>query len=158
MPGTKTNRGTDREQSQAGSNASSARLLILIKLAEILAREWPNANERRKMVTSDQSYCWVPFTEETSNRLGLYHMCYLVYRLLSTSYFRMLVYELRTNRRYWVVVNSYRHGTNELLMESSKTNYGRTNNKRLFNSVWQQTDRNAPMTSRVFIANNITAY
>ena len=37
MPGTKTNRGTDREQSQAGSNASSARLLILIKLTEILA-------------------------------------------------------------------------------------------------------------------------
>ena len=86
-------------------------------------------------------------------------MYYVVYRLLSTTYFRMPVYQLRTNRRYWVVVNSYRHGTNELLlMESSKTNYGRTNNKRLFNSVWQQTDRNAPMTSRVFIANNITAY
>ena len=39
-----------------------------------------------------QSHCWAPFTDETSNWLGLCHMYNVFYRLLSTSYFRKLVY------------------------------------------------------------------
>ena len=39
-----------------------------------------------------QSHCWAPFTDETSNWLGLGHMYNVFYRLLSTSYFRKLVY------------------------------------------------------------------
>ena len=47
------------------------------------------------------------------------------------------------SKRHWIVVNSYWHRTNDLLTESSKTNYqwitagttdNLTNNKRLFNS------------------------
>ena len=36
----------------ARSNANTARLLTLVKAAETLARDWPNTNERRGMVTS----------------------------------------------------------------------------------------------------------
>ena len=46
MSRTKRNRRTDR------SNAATARLLTLVKTAETLARDWPNSNERREMVTS----------------------------------------------------------------------------------------------------------
>ena len=36
-----------------------------------------------------------PFTDETSNRLGLCDIFYVFYRLLSTTYFQKLVYLLR---------------------------------------------------------------
>ena len=39
-----------------------------------------------------QSHCWAPFKDETSNWLGLCDMYNVFYRLLSTSYFRKLVY------------------------------------------------------------------
>ena len=39
-----------------------------------------------------QSHCWAPFKDETSNWLGLYDVYNVFYRLLSTSYFRKLVY------------------------------------------------------------------
>ena len=39
-----------------------------------------------------QSHCWAPFKDETSNWLGLCDMYNVLYRLLSTSYFRKLVY------------------------------------------------------------------
>ena len=39
-----------------------------------------------------QSYCWAPFTDETSHWLGLCDKYDVFYRLLSTSYFRKLVY------------------------------------------------------------------
>ena len=38
-----------------------------------------------------------PFTDETSNRLGLCDMYYVFYRLLSTTHFQKLVYLLRIN-------------------------------------------------------------
>ena len=50
MSRTKTNRRTDREQ-YTRSNGATAKLLTLVKLAETLARDWPNRNERREMVT-----------------------------------------------------------------------------------------------------------
>ena len=39
-----------------------------------------------------QSHCWAPFKDETSNWLGLCDMYNVFYRLLSTSCFRKLVY------------------------------------------------------------------
>ena len=39
-----------------------------------------------------QSHCWAPFTDETSNWLGVCDIYNIFYRLLSTSYFRKLVY------------------------------------------------------------------
>ena len=39
-----------------------------------------------------QSHCWAPFKDETSNWLGLCDMYNVFYRLLSTSYLRKLVY------------------------------------------------------------------
>ena len=50
MSRTKTNRRTEREQ-YTRSNGATAKLLTLVKLAETLARDWPNRNERREMVT-----------------------------------------------------------------------------------------------------------
>ena len=50
MSRTKTNRRTDREQ-YTRSNGATAKLLTLVKLAETLARDWPNRNARREMVT-----------------------------------------------------------------------------------------------------------
>ena len=50
-PRTKTNRRIAREQ-YTRSKAATARLLTLVKPAEIQARDWPNTNERRGMVTS----------------------------------------------------------------------------------------------------------
>ena len=43
----KTRRITGREQ-YTRSNAATARLLTLVKLAETLARNWPNTNEQRE--------------------------------------------------------------------------------------------------------------
>ena len=42
----------DRQGAVWRSNAATARLLTLVKPAETLARDWPNTNERREMVTS----------------------------------------------------------------------------------------------------------
>ena len=63
---------------------------------------WWNRNKPKhatdRTQTSDeewwrqQSHCWAPFTDETSNWLGLCDMYNVFYRLLSTSYFRKLVY------------------------------------------------------------------
>ena len=39
-----------------------------------------------------QSHCWAPFKDQTSNWLGLCDMYNVFYWLLSTSYFRKLVY------------------------------------------------------------------
>ena len=39
-----------------------------------------------------QSHCWAPFKDETSNWLGLCDMYNVFYRLVSTSYFRKLDY------------------------------------------------------------------
>ena len=50
MSRTKTNRRTEREQ-YTRSNGATAKLLTWVKLAETLARDWPNRNERREMVT-----------------------------------------------------------------------------------------------------------
>ena len=89
---TKTNRRTDREQ-YTRSNAVTARLLTLVK------RQKPkHATDRTQ--TSDkewwrqQSHCWAPFTDETSNWLGLCdkYMYNVFYGLLSTSYSRKLTY------------------------------------------------------------------
>ena len=49
---TTTNRRTDREQYTRSNAAATARLLTLVKPAETLARDWPNTNELRRMVTS----------------------------------------------------------------------------------------------------------
>ena len=54
-----------------------------------IGRNLSNATDRTK--TSEekwwrqQSHCWTPFTNETSNRLGLCDMHYVLYRLLSTT-------------------------------------------------------------------------
>ena len=62
------------------------------------------------------------------------------------------------------MVNSYRHLTNDLLTELSKTNYERTTEQltiwlKIDNCLTVTIDQNAPMTFhvQVFIANNIMA-
>ena len=54
------------------------------------ATDWTQTSD--KQWWRQQSHCWAPFTDETSNWLGLCDMYNVFYRLLSTSYFRKLVY------------------------------------------------------------------
>ena len=68
-------------------------------------------------------------------------------------------------KRHWIIVNSYWHHTNDLLTESSKTNYERLAGQL---TIWLATNgcltvtidrpkRTNDITSPHFIANNITA-
>ena len=54
------------------------------------ATDWTQT--RDKQWWRQQSHCWAPFTDDTSNWLGVCDMYKVFYRLLSTSYFRKLVY------------------------------------------------------------------
>ena len=60
-------RRTTHWKQHTRSNAATARPLTLVKTAETLARNWPNANERHKKVTSTITL----LKDETSNRVGL---------------------------------------------------------------------------------------
>ena len=64
-------------------------------------QEPKHATDRTQMSDEEwwcqQSHCWAPFKDETSNWLGLCDMYNVFYRLPSTSYFRKLVYQLGTN-------------------------------------------------------------
>ena len=85
----------------------------------------------------------------------------------STDYYQRLTLEswfTNLGKRHWIVVNSYRHRTNDLLTKSSKTNYERTTGEL---TIWLTIDDCLTVTIdgskrtnywlRVFIANNITA-
>ena len=91
MSRTKTNRRTDREQS------TQDQMLRLPGFFHRWNRHKPK-HAADPTQTSDeewwrqQSDCWAPFKDETSNWLGLCDMDNVFYRLLSTSYFRKLVY------------------------------------------------------------------
>ena len=52
------------------------------------ATDWTQTHDKKWR--RQQSHCGTTFTDETSNRLGLCHMDYVFYRLLSTTYFRTI--------------------------------------------------------------------
>ena len=54
------------------------------------ATDWTQTHDKEWW--HQQSHCWAPFKDETSNWLGLCDMYNVFYRLLSMSYFRKLVY------------------------------------------------------------------
>ena len=56
-----------------------------------------NISDVQVSVNKRTTNCWAIFKDETSNWLGLCHMYNVFYSLLSTSYSRKLVYQLRTN-------------------------------------------------------------
>ena len=82
----------DKQEDRQGNSTQDQ--LTSMKPAGTLARDWPNTNEWREKWWRPQSHCWTPFTGETSNQLRLCDMYYLFYRLLSTTLFGKLVYEL----------------------------------------------------------------
>ena len=62
------------------SNAANARLLALVKQGETLARDWPNTNERREMVTSTVTLLNTIYRRNTK-RLRLCDMYYVFYNI-----------------------------------------------------------------------------
>ena len=98
------------------------------------------------------------FTYETSNRLGLCDMYYPFHRLLSTTHSRKLIYWLRTN-----ATALYRHRTNDILSDSSKTNYEKMTGQPTIwltiNDCLTGTIDGSKRTNKIasLIANNITA-
>ena len=74
---------------------------------------------KRATRNQQQSHCWSPFTDETSNRLGLCDMYYVF-----SDYYQRLSLEIwfTENKRHWIVVNSYRHRTNDFI-DGLKQNY-----------------------------------
>ena len=80
MSRTKTNRRTDREQ-YTRSNAATARLLTLVKPAETLARDWPNTNERRGMVTSTITLLSTIYRRNIKSTGTLRHVLRILQRL-----------------------------------------------------------------------------
>ena len=85
---TKTKQRTERKQ-YTTLNATTARQLTLMKPAETLLIDWTQTSDKKWW--RQQSHCWTPFTDETSNRLGPCDMYYLFFSLLSTTHFRKLV-------------------------------------------------------------------
>ena len=124
MSRTKTNRRQDQMY---------ATLITLVKLAETLASDRPNTNERRRQ----QSHCWAPFTDETSNRLGLYHKYYVFYRLLSTTHWFINNWEQTPLNRVQHLPAQYKWLIDGIkqnwLRDNDWTTDNLTNNKRLSN-------------------------
>ena len=71
----------------------TARLLTLAKPIEACLSTRLSENKRAKRNGDVNNH----ITDETSNRLGLCDMYYVFYKLLSTTYFRKLVYYFKTN-------------------------------------------------------------
>jgi len=160
MSRTKTNRRTDREQ-YTRSNAATARLLTLVKPVETWARDWPNTNERREMVTSTITLLNTTCRRNIKSTGTLRHVLRILQTTINDS---LLKAALLKRTRHWIVVNSYRNRTNDLLTRSSKTNYEKTTGEL---TIWLKIDHCLTVTMdgskrfnywlQVFIANNITA-
>ena len=80
---TGTNPTTDREQFTR-SNAPTARLPTLVRLAETWTRDWLNTNEPREMVMSTIT-CYTSSTDKPQHWLGHCSMLNLQYELFSTT-------------------------------------------------------------------------
>ena len=103
-------------------NAATARPLTLVRPAETLARDWLNTNERQEMVTTTftllitmlQTKHQIDWDSATCSTYST--DCYQ--RLTLKSW---LIFTNYKNKHHWIVINNYRHRTNDLLMDSSKT-------------------------------------
>ena len=62
------------------------------------------------LVRRQQSHCWAPFTDETSNRLGLCDITYSTAYYQHTAHWFTNLEQTPLNR----IVNIYRHHTNDL--------------------------------------------
>ena len=84
---------------------------------------------KQKMVKKwwrQQSHCWAP-AQGTKHRIDWDSATCITYstdRTINDSLWKAGL--LTLNQRFRIVFNSYWHGTNDLLAESSKTNYERT--------------------------------
>ena len=100
------------------SNVATARPFTLVRPAETLARDWLNTNERQEMVISETT---ILNTDKTSNR-WVSATC-IQYSTGHGHYQRLSLESWFTNLEQMsptIVVNSYRHRTNDLLTVSSK--------------------------------------
>ena len=94
--GTKMSRSATKTEGQTGSSIQD-RMLRLPGFLHWWNQQKPKHTTDRTQTSDEewwrqQSHCWAPFTDETSNWLGLCDMYNVFYRLLPTSYFRKLVY------------------------------------------------------------------
>ena len=91
-----------------------------------------------------QSHCWAPFTDETSNPLGLCHMYYVFYRLLSTTHWFINLEQTPLNRiqhlpaQYKRLVDGIKQNW---LQDNDWTTDNLTNNKRLSNCDNRQIEK-----------------
>ena len=129
MSRTKTNRRTDRER-YTRSNGATARLLTLVKPAETLARDWPNKNERREMMTStitllstDSTTC--TYSTDYCQRLTFRKLVYYVKNLEQTPLHRNQQLPALYKRLIDEIKQNY-------LRENDWTTDNLTNNRQLF--------------------------
>ena len=95
-----------------------------MKPAETLARDRPETNERLQMVTSTITLLNSIYRQNIKSTETLRQASRIVQTTINDSHQKNGL--LSWNKRHWIVVNNYRHGKNDLLAESSKTNYERT--------------------------------
>ena len=152
MSRTKTNRRTDREQ-YTRSNAATARLLTLVKPAETLARDWPNTNERRGMVTSTITLLYTIL--QTIHQIDWDSVTSITY---FTDYYQQLTLESWFTNLEQIPLNHSQQlpAPYKRLIVEIKHNYKRMTEEL---TIWLTIDRSKRTNYwlQVFIANNIMA-